>query len=248
MMRGKTSTAIALAAVAAVAISACGSSGGSSSSSSASSSSASSDDNGVASKSPDQILTTAAQAAQAAHSVHVAGTVQDGGQTIGINLSIASGKGATGTISEGIASFKLVEAGGAFYIQPNARFLTKFTHSSAAAAVAARQVAEGEPQRQLVPELRRADLDQEPDGLAHQEPRDALQGLDIDSRRPEGDRDALQQGRHDVRRDDRHAVSAAGLQDERLETGKVTFSQYNQAFSISAPSNSVNLDQLQSGG
>jgi hypothetical protein len=32
------------------------------------------------------------------------------------------------------------------------------------------------------------------------------------------------------------------------QTGKVTFSQYNQAFQIKAPANSIDLDKLQAGG
>jgi len=125
--RGRACAGVAVAAMAAVAVSACGSS-----SSGGSGGSGSSNDNGVSSKSADQILTTAINAAKAAKSVHVSGSVKDSGQSIGIDLSIAQGKGAIGTISEGDASFRLIEAGGSFYIQPNKAFLLKFAHSAAA--------------------------------------------------------------------------------------------------------------------
>ena len=89
--------------------------------------------NGVASKSADQIRTTAIAAAEAAKSVHVFGAINSGAQSVGLDLSIVQGKGATGTISEGPASFKLIETGGNFYMQPDQAFRLKFAHTKAAA-------------------------------------------------------------------------------------------------------------------
>jgi hypothetical protein len=248
MMRGRTFTAISLAAAAAAAISACGGSGGSGSSSSASSSSASSDDNGVASKSPDQILATAAEAAQAARSVHVAGTVRAGSQTIGIDLSIASGKGATGTISEGDASFKLVEAGGAFYIQPNARFLTKFTHSTAAVQLLRGKWLKGSPRDSSFQSFGELTSIKSLMGSLTKNHGTLSKG----STSTLGGQKVL--ALHSSKGGTMYVATTGKpypLQVSKTsgsKTGKVTFSQYNQAFSISAPSKSVNLDQLQSGG
>jgi hypothetical protein len=128
----RTGSAVALAAVAAVAVSACGSSSSNSSSGSAGSGgSGGSNSNGISSKSANQILSSAVSAAEAAKSLHVAGAVKNGGESIGLDLSIVTGKGASGTISEGSASFKLVQVGGNYYIQPSPAFLLKFTHSQA---------------------------------------------------------------------------------------------------------------------
>jgi hypothetical protein len=232
---------VGLAGVAAVAISACGGSGGSDGSTTASG-------NGIASKSPDQILATAVSAAQAAKSVHVAGTVRDGSQTIAIDLSITSGNGASGTVAEGDASFKLIEAGGAFYIQPNARFLAKVAHSGAAAQLLRGKWLKGSP------------TDGSFQSFAQLTSIKSLMGSLTQ------DHGALTKGSTTTV----NGVKALALHSSKGGTmyiattgkpyplqvskasgskvGKVTFSRYNQAFSISAPSNSVNLDQLQSGG
>jgi hypothetical protein len=237
-MRGRGSSAIALTAVAAVAISACGGSGGSSSS----------NDNGVASKSPDQILTTAVKAAQTARSVHVAGTVKDGSQTIGIDLSIASGKGASGTIAEGDASFKLIEAQGAFYIQPNARFLAKFTHSKAATQVlggkwlkGSRSDASFQSFGQLTSIKRLMSSLTQGHGTLTKGSTTTIDGhktIALHSSKG-GTMYIATTGKP-------YPLQVSKSSGSKL--GKVTFSQYDQAFSVSAPSKSVNLDQLQSGG
>ena len=237
-MRGKASSAVALAAVAAAAISACGGSGGSKSSG----------DNGIASKSPDQMLATAVQAAQAAKSVHVAGTVRDAGQAIAIDLSITSGHGASGTVAEGSASFKLIEAGGAFYIQPNARFLSKFTHSSAAVQLLRGKWLKGSPANSSFQSFAQLTSIKSLMGSLTQ------------------DHGALTKGSTTTA----NGVKAIALHSSKggtmyiattgkpyplevskasgTKSGKVTFSDYNKVFSISAPSHAVDLDRLQSLG
>jgi hypothetical protein len=244
-MRGRASTGIALAAIVAMAISACGGSGDSSATSGGSGASGG---NGVASGSADQILASAIQAARHAKSVHVAGTVKNGSQTIGIDLSITSGHGTSGSISEGAASFKLIEAGGAFYIQPNGRFLAKFVHSNAAVQLLHGKWLKGSP------------TDASFKSFAQLTSIKSLMG-------------SLTQNHGTLTKGSTatvNGVKAIALRSSKggtmyvattgkpypLEvsktngstTGKVTFSNYDQRFAISAPSNSVDLDQLQSGG
>ena len=237
-MRGKASSGIGLAAVAAVAISACGGSSGSSSSSG----------NGVASKSPDQILATAVKAAQAARSVHVKGTVRNGSETIGIDLSITSGHGATGTIAEGDASFKLTAAGGFVYIQPSARFLSKFVHSAAAVQLLRGKWLKGSPSNSSFQSFAQLTSIKSLMGSLTQ------------------DHGTLTKGSTTTV----NGVKAVALHSSKggtmyiattgkpyplevskasgTKSGKVTFSDYNKAFSISAPGHAVDLDRLQSLG
>ncbi len=155
----RTTSAVAVAVVAAVAVSACGSSSSGSSSSSSSSSSTSSTSsaaasNGVTSKTADQILSTAIKTAEAAKSVHVAGAIKSGSSSVGLDLSIVQGTGASGTISEGSASFKLVDVGGSFYIQPDPAFLLKFAHTNSCGGPVQGQVAEGKLHRRQLRKLR----------------------------------------------------------------------------------------------
>ena len=109
---------------AALVLAACGSSGSSSHSTTMAS-------NGVAAKSPTQILNAAVAAAESARSMHVSGTVQQQG-TIGLDLDLVTGKGAAGTISQGAPKFKLIVVGADFYFQGNRAFWLHAAHSQAA--------------------------------------------------------------------------------------------------------------------
>jgi hypothetical protein len=111
-----------LTTLAAVALSACAIAGCGSSST-----------NGVESKSPTAIIAEAQKAAEGAKSVKVAGSVSSGGTKLTLDLQIAQGQGAKGTISEGPLSFELVRAGGSVYIKGSAAFYQHFAHNEAAA-------------------------------------------------------------------------------------------------------------------
>jgi hypothetical protein len=249
----RTASAVAVAAVAAVAVSACGSSSGGSSSSSSSSSSTSSSSsaaasNGVTAKSADQILSTAITAAEAAKSVHVAGAIKSGGSSVGIDLSIVSGTGASGTISEGSASFKLVDVGGSFYIQPDPAFLLKFAHTQAAASLfkgkwlkasstdaSFASFGELTSIKTLMGSLTQAH------GALTKGATSTLAGQPVI---------ALQSSKGGTM-----YVATTGqpypLQVSKNsggQSGKVTFSEYNKPFSITAPANSINIEQLEKSG
>ena len=104
--------------LAAGAIGACGSSGSSG--------------NGVASKSANDILSSSTNAIQAAKSVHVSGSLSDGGQSIKLDLNILSGKGAKGSMSQNGLSFQIIAAGRYVYINGSPNFWKKFGGLAAA--------------------------------------------------------------------------------------------------------------------
>ena len=241
----RTGSAIALAAVAAVAVSACGSS---SSSSSSSSGSGGSKSNGISSKSANQILSSAVSAADSAKSLHVAGAVKNGGESIGLDLSIVSGKGASGTISEGSAGFKLVQVGGNYYIQPSPAFLLKFTHSQAGV-----QLFKGKW-------LRATSSDSGFQSFGQLTSIDGLMGSLTKSHGTlsKGSTSTLD-GQPVIAVNSSKGgtvyVATTGkpypLQLSKHtggQTGKVTFSQYNTSFPISPPSSSISITQLQKSG
>jgi hypothetical protein len=241
----RAASAVAVAAVAVVAVSACGSSSGGSSSSSSSSSAAS---NGIASKSGDQILTTAITAAEAAKSVHVAGAIKSGGQSVGLDLQIVQGKGATGTISEGSASFKLIDVGGSFYMQPDPAFLMKFAKTKAATDLFKGKWLKGSSSdanfasfgqltsiKTLMGSLTKAH------GTLTKGATSTINGQPVI---------ALTSSKGGTM-----YVATTGkpypLQVSKNsggQSGKVTFSDYNKAFAITAPTNSINIDQLEKSG
>lgn len=109
-------TTIACAALSAAALSACGSSS----------------DNGVASKSADEIVTAASHAITHAQSVHVSGSIVAGSTPLNLDLTLVSGKGGRGQMSEGGLSFKIVNIRQTVYIQGTHAFWQHFGGSAAA--------------------------------------------------------------------------------------------------------------------
>jgi hypothetical protein len=246
----RTASAVAVVAVAAVAVSACGSSSGGSTSTGGSGGSGGSGgaaSNGITSKSADQILSTAITAAEAAKSVHVSGAIKSGGQSVGLDLSIVQGKGASGTISEGSASFKLVDVGGNFYMQPDQAFLLKFAHTKAAADLFKGKWLKGSSTdanfasfgeltsiKTLMGSLTQAH------GTLTKGSTSTLAGQSVI---------ALNSSKGGTM-----YVATTGTpyplqvsKNSGGQSGKVTFSDYNKAFVITAPANSINIDQLTSG-
>lgn len=88
--------------------------------------------NGVESKSPTGILEAAKKAAEGASSVHVAGSVENAGTLLTLDLTIQQGKGAKGTISEGPLSFELIKVGDSVYIKGSSAFYSHFAGGEAA--------------------------------------------------------------------------------------------------------------------
>jgi hypothetical protein len=99
--------------------------GGGSSSPSANSSS-----NGEASKSAQQVLTDAAKAAAAANTMHMSGQITSNGRPIGVDMTIVKGKGAKGTITLDGHTVDLVVIGTDAYMKADADFYSQFAGSS----------------------------------------------------------------------------------------------------------------------
>jgi hypothetical protein len=122
-----TATAVTAIVLLAILLGGCGGSSGSSSSSSSSSSG-----NGVAAKTPSQILAAAKTAADSASSVHVSGSIVSASAPITLNLELLAGKGGRGQISENGLSFNLIQVGGTAYISGSPAFYSHFGGPAAA--------------------------------------------------------------------------------------------------------------------
>jgi hypothetical protein len=116
MMGRRLATTIACAALSAVMLGACGGSSG----------------NGVASKSADGIVTAASNAITHAQTVHVSGSIVTSGVPLNLDLTLVSGKGGLGQMSEGGLSFKIVNVGQTVYIQGTHAFWQHFGGGAAA--------------------------------------------------------------------------------------------------------------------
>jgi hypothetical protein len=115
-MGRRLATTIACAALSGAALAACGGSSG----------------NGVASKSADGIVNAASNAITHAQSVHVSGSLVTGGVPLNLDLTLVSGKGGRGQMSEGGLSFKIVNVSQTVYIQGTKAFWQHFGGSAAA--------------------------------------------------------------------------------------------------------------------
>jgi hypothetical protein len=111
------------AVVLAFAVAACG---GSSASSSGGAS-----DNGVSSKSPEQIVSAVNTAVDGVNSVHVAGSVSNSGSQTTLDLNLVNGKGGKGSMSQAGLGFKVVTVGNQVYINGSNAFWQKFGGSAA---------------------------------------------------------------------------------------------------------------------
>ena len=89
--------------------------------------------NGVASKSPADIVKATEQAATSASAVHVTGTIVNGDSKLTIDLRFVGTAHATGHISEQGVGFDVVRIGDRVYIRGSKAFYAKFAGSAAAA-------------------------------------------------------------------------------------------------------------------
>jgi hypothetical protein len=179
--------------------------------------------------------------------VHVVGAIKSGAQSVGLNLSLVQGKGASGTMSENSASFKLISVGGSYYIQPDRAFLLKFAHSSAAA-----DLFKGKW-------LKASSTDGSFASFGQLTSIKSLIGS-----LPHGHGTLTKGSTSTLAGQPTIAVTSSKggtmyvattgkpypLQVSKNsggQSGKVTFSDYNKAFTITAPASSINIDQLAQG-
>jgi hypothetical protein len=87
--------------------------------------------NGVARRTPNQIVAAASRAIELAHSVHVVGSVVDNGIQVRLDLHLSRGHGGQGEVSENGLGFRLISTGRVLYIQGSDAFWSHFGGASA---------------------------------------------------------------------------------------------------------------------
>lgn len=88
--------------------------------------------NGVASKSPEAILSAARAAIDGAKSAHISGRLLSAGSAATVDLSLVSGEGGKGVVAEGGTSFQLVVIHGEVYVKAPAAFWQHLVGASGA--------------------------------------------------------------------------------------------------------------------
>jgi hypothetical protein len=226
--------AITALALVALMLAGCGSSGGSSS-------------NGIASKTPTEILAAATAAANSASSVHVSGSIVSGGSPITLDLELVAGKGGRGQISEDGLSFNLIQIGGTAYISGSPAFYSHFGGATAEKLLAGKWLKAPASSGSFSSLGSLTDLDQllgtalSDHGALTKGPTTTIDGQQVLSVT-----DASHGGTLYV------ATTGKPYPIEIYKTGKtggkITFDRWNAPVTLTAPANAIDLSQLESHG
>ena len=164
---------------------------------------------GIEGKTPTEILAASQLAADAAGSVHVAGTIISGGTPIALDLSLLAGSGARGRISEQGSGFEVIRTGETIYLKGSEALYRQVLGASAARKLAGSWLKAPANSPGLASLASLTDLRTLVDTtFANQ--RGADEGLADDDRRRGRDRGQRPRRRDDLRRHDRPAVSDRG--------------------------------------
>jgi hypothetical protein len=202
--------------------------------------------NGVASKTPAQILEATKAAAAQAASVHIAGSIVAGSKPISLNMELLANKGGKGTISEDGFTIKLIQTEGDVYINGSAAFYQHVSGAAAAQLLQGRWLKAPANSGELASLASLTDLSRLVD--------EALAG-----------HGALTKGAtstieghpvvvlHDASKDGSLYVATTGrpypleIAKAGSESGKVVLDRWDQPVKLSAPAGAIEISKLQGG-
>jgi len=201
--------------------------------------------NGLDAKSPTQIVAAAKAAARAAASVHVAGSIVSEGKPISLDMELVSEKGGKGRVSLDGLSFRLVDVDGAVYVNGSSTFYTRFAGATAARVLRGKWL-KGPQTGAIAPLASLARLRSLLNtALASHSPLARASNATIEGQRAVGVSDPVNGGTLYV------AATGAPYPLEILRhgdvAGKLVFNRWNQAVSLTVPTNAIDVKQLQSG-
>jgi hypothetical protein len=202
--------------------------------------------NGVASKTPTQIIDAAKAAASHAVSAHVAGSIVSEGKPISLDMELVAGKGGKGRITVEGLSVNLIQVDKAVYINGSTAFYKKLAGGAAAQLLqgkwlkAPSKSADFESFSQLTNLGKLVDSTLAAHGkITRGEP------TTVDGQKVIGLTDGAKDGTLYV------ATTGApypiALVKKGSSGGKIVFDRWNKPVTIAPPANSVNINQLQSG-
>jgi hypothetical protein len=202
--------------------------------------------NGVAAKSPAQILAASKAAADGASSVHVSGSVVSAGTPLALNLTLAAGRGGRGQISTNGLSFELIQVDGTAYIDGSPTFYRHFAGAAAAQLLQGRWLKAPASTGELAPISSLTDMRKLVDsGLGSHETLVKGATTTIDGRPVIALKYASKGGTL--------YVATTGtpypieIEKAGSEGGKISFEHWNVPVAIAAPANAIDINQLKSG-
>jgi hypothetical protein len=209
--------------------------------------SSSSSGNGVESKSADQILEAAKQAAAKATSVHIDGSIVSSGKPISLNMELLAGKGGKGTIAQEGFTIRLVQVKGAVYINGSAAFYRHVSGSAAAQLLQGRWLKAPANSGELASLASLTDLSKLIDtALADHGPLTKGATTTINGQKAIALKDSSKGGSLYVATTGKPyplEIAKSGK-----EGGKVVLDRWDQPVTLTAPTGAIDISKLQSGG
>jgi hypothetical protein len=203
--------------------------------------------NGVASKSPAEIVAAAKAAADGASSVRVAGSSVAAGTPITLDLTLVAGKGGRGRLAENGLSFELIEIDHTIYISGSPAFYSHFAGSAAAQLLQGKWLKAPASNASFaglssLTELRKL-LDA---ALATSSKSLVAAGTStINGHAVVGVKDPTQSGTLYVAT--KGKAYPVEITKGGVGGGTITFSEWDKPVTLAAPANSVDIEQLQKG-
>ena len=207
----------------------------------------SSSSNSITSKSAEEIVSESKAAADAASSVHVAGSLNSGGSVVKLDLSLVAGKGATGELSQNGSSFKVILVGGTAYISGSPAFYRSLGGSAAAQLFNGKWLKAPATTGEFASISQLADMRKLIDTTLA-----GHGGLAKGSVTVVNGQKAI--AINDTSKAGTLYVATTGepypvqLSKGGSESGKITFEDWNKPVSIAAPANAVDLAELKAAG
>jgi hypothetical protein len=235
--RSRLAAALLALTLALLALSGCGSS---------SSKTSTGSDNGVASKSPEEILAAARSAADSAATVHVTGSIVSEKKPISLNMELVAGKGAKGHLSVEGLGIDVIEVEHAFYLKGSADFYRHIAGDAAAQLLQGKWLKAPTTTGEFAQLAQLTNLGKLLDSTLEAHGKLSKTGTSTVAGQPVvGITDSGRQGTL--------YVATTGtpyplqIVKQGSEPGQVAFSHWNEPVTLTPPPNAININQLQSG-
>ncbi len=209
-------------------------------------SSSSDSGNGIASKTPAQIVAASKAAADGAASVHISGSVVNEGKPVTVDMQLLAGKGGRGRITLEGLSIDLIRVGGSVYINGSQAFYRHVAGPAAAQLLQGKWLKAPENSGNFASLASLTDLGKLIDttlGSHGTLARGAT--TTVDGQKAVAVNDVSQGGTLYV------ATTGSAFPIEIAKRGgsggRIVFDRWNQAVTLTAPANAININQLQNG-
>jgi hypothetical protein len=209
--------------------------------------SSSSSGNGVAGKTPAEILAATKVASDTASSVHVSGSIVSGKSPITLDMSLLAGKGGRGKLSEGGLPFELIQVGGSVYIKGSAAFYKNIGGTAAAQLLQGKWLKAPSSDGNFASLSRLTDLRQLVDQTLTSHGSLKKSGTTtINGQKVVGISDTTKGGTLYIATTGK--PYPVEISKDGSGGGKIAFDRWNGEVTLAAPANAIDVAQLQSSG